>query len=67
MVPGFYTDIQLKSLSRRVEVFYMKIIMRRDFMIFQSENHKIDSADRRCLSNLTEMVQFENSITSSQF
>ena len=29
-----YTDIQLKTLSRRVEVFYMKIIMRRDFMIF---------------------------------
>ena len=46
-----YTDIQLKTLSRRVEVFYKKIIMRRDFMIFYSENHKIDSADRRCLSN----------------
>ena len=29
-----YTDIQLKTLSRRVEVFYRKIIMRRDFMIF---------------------------------
>ena len=28
------TDIQLKTLSRRVEVFDMKIIMRRDFMIF---------------------------------
>ena len=33
MVCG-YTDIQLKTLSRRVEVFNMKIIMRRDFMIF---------------------------------
>ena len=29
-----YTDIQLKTLSRRVKVFNMKIIMRRDFMIF---------------------------------
>ena len=29
-----YTDIQLKTLSRKVEVFNMKIIMRRDFMIF---------------------------------
>ena len=28
------TDIQLKTLSRRVEVFDMKIIMRRDLMIF---------------------------------
>ena len=45
------TDIQLKTLSQRIEVFNMKIIMRRDFMIFQSENHKIDNADRRCLSN----------------
>ena len=31
---GIYTDIQLKTLSRRIEVFNMKIIMRRDFMIF---------------------------------
>ena len=30
----FYTDIQLKTLSRRVEAFNMKVIMRRDFMIF---------------------------------
>ena len=31
---GFDTDIQLKTLSRRLEVFNMKIIMRRDSMIF---------------------------------
>ena len=36
----FHTDIQLKTLSQRIEVFNMKIIMRRDFMIFQFENHK---------------------------
>ena len=29
-----HTDIQLKTLSQRIEVFNMKIIMRRDFMIF---------------------------------
>ena len=28
------TDIQLKTLSRRLEVFNRKIIMRRDSMIF---------------------------------
>ena len=37
--PVIYTDIQLKTLSRRVEVFDMKIIMRRDLMIFQPKNH----------------------------
>ena len=31
---SFDTDIQLKTLSRRLEVFHMKVIMRRDFMIF---------------------------------
>ena len=31
---AFYTDIQLKTLSQRIEVFNMKIIMRRDHMIF---------------------------------
>ena len=46
-----YTDIQLKTLSRRIEVFNMKIIMRRDSVIFYPENHRIDSAVRRCLSN----------------
>ena len=29
-----YTDIQLKALKRSLEVFNMKIIMRRDFVIF---------------------------------
>ena len=46
-----YTDIQLKTLSRRIEVFNMKIIMRRDSVIFYPENHRIDNAVRRCLSN----------------
>ena len=45
------TDIQLKTLSRRIEVFNMKIIMRRDSDIFYSENIRIDNADRRCLSD----------------
>ena len=47
----FYTDIQLKTLSRRIEVFNMKIIMRRESVIFYSENHRFDNAVRRCLSN----------------
>ena len=46
-----YTDIQLKTLSRRIEVFSMKIIMRWDSDIFYSENIRIDNAKRRCLSN----------------
>ena len=45
------TDIQLKTLSRRIEVFNMKIIMRRESVIFYSENHRFDNAVRRCLSN----------------
>ena len=44
-----YTDIQLKTLSRRIEVFNMKIMMRRDSDIFYSENIRIDNAKRRCL------------------
>ena len=47
----FHTDIQLKTLSRRIEVFNMKIIMRRESVIFYSENHRFDNAVRRCLSN----------------
>ena len=47
----FYTDIQLKTLSRRIEVFNMKINMRRDSVIFHLENNRIDNAVRRCLSN----------------
>ena len=47
----YYTDIQLKTLSRRIEVFNMKIIMRRESVIFYSENHRFDNAVRRCLSN----------------
>jgi len=39
-----YTDIQLKILSRRLEIFNMKIIMRRDSDIFYSENIRIDNA-----------------------
>ena len=31
----------------------MKIIMRRDSMIFFLENHRIDNAVRRCLSDET--------------
>ncbi len=46
-----HTDIQLKTLSRRIEVFNMKIIMRRESVIFYSENHRFDNAVRRCLSN----------------
>ena len=32
-----------------VKVFNMKIIMRRDHVIFYSKNHTIDSTDRWCL------------------
>ena len=35
----------------RIEVFNMKIIMRRDFDIFYFENIKIGNAYRRCLFN----------------
>ena len=48
---GYHTDIQLKTLSRRIEVFNMKIIMRQESVIFYSENHRFDNAVRRCLSN----------------
>lgn len=44
----FYTDIQLKTLRRSLEVFNMKINMRRDYVIFQIENHIISNAKRRC-------------------
>ncbi len=50
-IQRIHTDIQLKTLSRRIEVFNMKIIMRRDPVIFYPENHRIDNAVRRCLSN----------------
>ena len=33
------TDIQLKTLRRSLEVFNMKINMRRDYVIFQIKNH----------------------------
>ena len=33
----------------RIEVFYMKIIMRRVSVIFHPENHGNDKAIRRCL------------------
>ena len=59
-----YTDIQLKTLSRRIEVYNMKIIMRRDSIIFYFENNRIDNAIRRCLSNWNLRFQFEMSITS---
>ena len=59
-----YTDIQLKALSRRIEVFNMKIIMRRDSIIFYFENNRIDNAIRRCLSNWNLRFQFEMSIRS---
>ena len=42
------TDIQLKTLRRSLEVFNMKINMRRDYVIFQIENHIISNAKRRC-------------------
>ena len=35
----------------QIEVFYMKITMRRVSMIFYSENHGYDNAIRRCLSD----------------
>ena len=41
---GCDTDIQLKTLSHRLEVFNMKIIMRRDSVIL-SPNNGIDSAE----------------------
>ena len=44
----FYTDIQLKTLRHSLEVFNMKINMRRDYVIFQIENHIISNAKRRC-------------------
>ncbi len=45
-----YTDIQLKTLMRSLEVFNMKINMRRDSEIFYTENLRIDNALGRCLS-----------------
>ena len=51
LIKAIHTDIQLKTLSRRIEVFNMKIIMRRESVIFYSENHRFDNAVRRCLSN----------------
>ena len=48
---SIHTDIPLKTLSRRLEVFNRKIIMRRNSMIFYPEKHRIDNAVRRCLSN----------------
>ena len=41
---GCDTDIQLKTLSHMLEVFNMKIIMRRDSVIL-SPNNGIDSAE----------------------
>ena len=37
-MPRSHTDIQLKTLSRRLEIFNRKIIMRRNSMIFYPEN-----------------------------
>ena len=43
-----------KKLSfAKIEVFYMKIIMRRVSMIFYPENHGNDNAVRRCLPDKT--------------
>ena len=36
----------------RMEVLNRKIQMRRDFMIFYLENHRIDNAVRRCLNRI---------------
>ena len=36
-----------------MEAFDMKIIMRRDSVIFYCENNRIDNANRRCLLNKT--------------
>ena len=49
LTSGTETDIQLKTFMRSVEVFNMKINMRRDSMIFYSENHRIDNTVRWCL------------------
>ena len=40
----------------------MKIIMRRDSIIFYFENNRIDNAIRRCLSNWNLRFQFEMSM-----
>ena len=42
----------------------MKIIMRRDSIIFYFENNRIDNAIRRCLSNWNLRFQFEMSINA---
>ena len=39
-----YTDIQLKTLGQSLEVINMKIIMRRDSVIFYLENNRIGNA-----------------------
>lgn len=42
----YYTDIQLKALSRRIIAFNMKIIMRRNSDIFNPENIRIGNAGK---------------------
>ena len=42
-----------------MEPFYMKIIMRRDSVIFYIENNRIDNAIRRCLLNKTKPFYLE--------
>ena len=42
-----------------MEAFYMKIIMRRDSVIFYFENNRIDNAVRRCLLNKTKPFYLE--------
>ena len=42
-----------------MEAFYMKIIMRRDSVIFYFENNRIDNAVRRCFLNKTKPFYLE--------
>ena len=59
---NFYTDIQLKPLRRSIEGFHMKIIMRRDCVIFYIENNAINNAVKAVSFELKSIVQFEKSI-----
>ena len=56
-----YNDIQLKPFIHRMEGFNMKIIMRRDFVIFSKSRNWL--RQRRNLSD--ERFESENSITAA--
>ena len=50
-----------------MEAFYMKIIMRRDSVIFYFENNRIDNAVRRCLLNKTKPFYLELVLIKQQY